>query len=381
MADEDQGSKSEAPSQRKIDQAREHGDVAKSHDVSTWASLAAVVGVVASLGGPYARELAGRLRPFIERPDAYQLQNGGATQLMHEAMSDAAPIVLTVMLSAAAAGVAGNMLQTGFLFVPDKLMPDFSRLSPAKGLERLFGLDGMINFAKSAFKFALVCVVAWMSLHPHMAEFQELQLVDPMSMLPIAAAMLRALFFSVLVMLGVGALLDWFLQRQRFMDRMKMSKQELKDEHRQSEGDPHIKARLRQMRNERSRRRMMQNVAKASVVVMNPTHYAVALRYEPGETAAPQCVAKGLDSLALRIREEAESHNVPIVENPPLARALYASVEIDETIPRQHYEAVAKVIGFVMQAKKRRQTRRPTPGSPQGRAAAGAPRKASAGAR
>jgi len=110
---------------------------------------------------------------------------------------------------------------------------------------------------------------------------------------------------------------------------------------------------------ERAKRRMMQNVPKATVVVMNPTHYAVALRYEAGETAAPECVAKGLDSLALKIREVAESHNIPVVENPPLARALYASVEIDETIPREHYEAVAKVIGFIMQAKKRRQTRAP----------------------
>jgi flagellar biosynthetic protein FlhB len=173
--------------------------------------------------------------------------------------------------------------------------------------------------------------------------------------------MLRTLFYSILAMLGVGAVLDFFLQRQRFLDRMRMSKQDLKDENRQSEGDPHVKARLRQLRMERARRRMMANVAKASVVVMNPTHYAVALRYEAGETAAPECVAKGLDSLALKIREVAESHNIPVVENPPLARALYASVEIDETIPREHYEAVAKVIGFIMQAKKRRQARPPVP--------------------
>jgi flagellar biosynthesis protein FlhB len=144
-------------------------------------------------------------------------------------------------------------------------------------------------------------------------------------------------------------------QRYRFMERMKMTKEEQKEDFRQSEGDPHIKARLRQLRVERSRRRMMQNVPKATVVVMNPTHFAVALRYQSGETAAPLCLAKGIDSLALKIREVAEANNVPIVEDAPLARALYATVEIDQTIPREHYEAVAKVIGFVMrQAKKRR---------------------------
>jgi len=358
MADEDAASKSEAPSPRKIEEARKHGDVAKSPDVPMWASLLAVTGVIAGMGGQMSRELAARLTPFIDHPEAFDLENGGAVKLMREAVQAAAPIILTVMGVAAVAGVAGNVLQTGFLLAPSKLAPDFSRLSPMKGLQRLFGLDGFIAFIKAFLKFSLVSVVAWMSLRPHLAEFQELTDLDPMSMLGVAAVMLRALFYSVLALLGIGALLDWFLQRQRFMDRMKMSKQEMKEEHRNSEGDPHIKARLRQIRMERSRRRMMQNVAKASVVVMNPTHYAVALRYEAGETAAPECVAKGLDSLALKIREVAESHNVPIVENPPLARALYATVEIDEAIPREHYEAVAKVIGFVMKAKQRRQTPR-----------------------
>ena len=165
-------------------------------------------------------------------------------------------------------------------------------------------------------------------------------------------------FFAVLALLGLGAGLDWFWQRQRFLARMRMSKEDQKEEYRQTEGDPHVRAKLKQMRMERSKRRMMQNVSKATVVVMNPTHYAVALRYESGETSAPLCVAKGLDLVALRIREVAEAANVPVVEDPPLARALYATVEIDETIPREHYEAVAKVIGFVMQTAKRRRAPR-----------------------
>jgi len=358
MAEQDGSDKSEAPSAKKLEEARRHGDVAKSPDVATWASLAAVVAVIATMGGTMARDMALKLRPFIEHPDAFDISGGGGASIMHQAVMAAAPVLITVMASAALAGAAGNVLQIGFLLAPSKLAPDFSRLSPAKGLERMFGVDGFIAFAKSALKFGLVGLVSWLALKPHVAEFQNLDNVDPLTMLSIASVILRAMFYNVLALLGVGALLDFFLQKQRFNDRMRMTKQEAKDENRNSEGDPHIKARLRQLRSDRARRRMMQNVAKASVVVMNPTHYAVALRYEPGETAAPECVAKGLDSLALKIREVAESHNVPIIENPPLARALYASVEIDEAIPREHYEAVAKVIGFIMKAKKRRETPR-----------------------
>ena len=169
--------------------------------------------------------------------------------------------------------------------------------------------------------------------------------------------MLRSLFFGVLAFLALVAGFDWFWQRYRFMQRMKMTKEELKEDFKATEGDPRIKARIRQLRQERARRRMMQQVPKATVVVMNPTHYAVALRYEAGETAAPVCVAKGLDSLALRIREVAEANRVPVIEDAPLARALYATVEIDDVIPRQHYDAVARIIGFVMQTAKTRRSR------------------------
>ncbi len=360
MADET-GDKTEAPSQRKIDEARRHGDVAKSPEVGQWASMAAVTTVIICMGGSMARDLAAKLLPFIDHPDAFDMDGGNLALLMRQAFLAAAPIIIIVMSAAAAAGVAGNLLQTGFLLSVDKLMPDASRLSPMKGLERLFGIDGLIGFAKSVVKIVLVVAVAWISLKPHLTEFENLTGAEPVVLLDVALAMVRALFMGVLILFGAGAILDWFIQRMRFMSRMRMSKQDMKEEHRQNEGDPHIKARLRQMRMERARRRMMQNVAKASVVVMNPTHYAVALRYEPGETAAPQCVAKGLDSLALKIREVAESNGVPVVENPPLARALYASVDLDESIPREHYEAVAKVIGFVMQSKRRRAGRKPGP--------------------
>jgi flagellar biosynthesis protein FlhB len=351
----DGATKSEEASPRKLEEARKKGDVAKSHDLPSWMSLCAAAAVLSIVGGRMAADMANQLQPFIAHPDAFNLEGGAAGEVMRRAAYSAVPLMASVMGAAALAGVAGNVVQHGFLFTTERLMPDPSRLSPAEGFKRLFGVDGLVNFVKSLLKIFLVGFVAYLTLKPHIHDFQLMSTIDLAGLLPLSVDMLRGLFFSVLALLGVGAGADWLWQRYRFMERMKMTKEEQKEDFRQSEGDPHIKARLRQLRIERSRRRMMQNVPKATVVVMNPTHFAVALRYQSGETAAPLCLAKGIDSLALKIREVAEANNVPIVEDAPLARALYATVEIDQTIPREHYEAVAKVIGFVMrQAKKRR---------------------------
>ncbi len=355
MADEsDSSTKTEEASPRKLEEARKQGNVAKSSDVPAFATLAAAAGFLAIAGGWMSRNLAAQLLPFVAHPDSFDLSGDGGVIVMRRALLALAPIVIGVMSAAALAGVAGNLIQTGFMFVPSKLMPDASKLSPAEGFKRLFGLDGMIHFLKSALKIGLVAAVAWLVMRPHLGDFQLLVGMDPNALLPLAIEMLKALFWGVLALLGAGALADWFWQRQRFMQRMRMTKEEMKDDFKQSEGDPHIRARLRQMRYERAKKRMMQNVPKATVVVMNPTHYAIALRYEAGDTPAPLCVAKGIDDVAFRIREVAEANNIPIIEDAPLARALYATVEIDEVIPREHYEAVAKVIGFVMQQAKRR---------------------------
>ncbi len=201
-------------------------------------------------------------------------------------------------------------------------------------------------------------MIAWQATKAHAPEMVSLVRKAPLEMLVFGRELIISLFVAVLAFLGVGALVDWLWQRFRFTQRMRMSREELKEEYKQTEGDPHVKARLKQIRMERSRRRMMQAVPKATVVITNPTHFAVALRYVPGETPAPICVAKGVDATALKIREIAGEHDVPIVENPPLARALFATVDVDETIPQEHYMAVAQVVGFVMGQK---QARRPQP--------------------
>ena len=203
-------------------------------------------------------------------------------------------------------------------------------------------------------KIGVMGTIAWMVLRPRAGDWRELSALDPSAILPVAAQSLTALAFASITALGAGAMLDWLWQRHRFMQRMKMSREELKEDFKQSEGDPHIKAKVRQLRMERSKRRMMQAVPTATVVVMNPTHFAVALQVRAGRDPAPVCVAKGVDSLALKIREVAEAAKVPVIEDAPLARALFATVEVDRAIPQQHYQAVAKIIGFVLGAARPR---------------------------
>jgi flagellar biosynthetic protein FlhB len=355
MAEEtDSGSKTEDASPRKLEEARRRGEVPKSHDVVSFAALAAASGVLLMAGGGLAHGMADRLRPFISRPDDFDLTNGGAVVVLQQALLAAAPAMVAVLGAVMLAGIGANLIQHGFILTAAPLALNPDRLSPLQGFKRLFGIDGFSQFLKSALKIVVVGAIAWFIIAPHAREFELLPALAPMALLPMAAQMMRALLFGVLAFLAVVAGFDWFWQRYRFMQRMRMTKEELKEDFKQAEGDPRIKARIRQLRNDRARRRMMQQVPKATVVVMNPTHYAVALRYVAGETPAPICVAKGLDLVALRIREVAEAHRVPVIEDPPLARGLYATVEMDEAIPRQHYDAVAKIIGFIMQTARAR---------------------------
>ena len=253
-----------------------------------------------------------------------------------------------------AAGVFGNLIQHGVLFTPKKLVPDFAKLNPLEGFKRLFGIDSLIAAGKSTTKLAAMAAVVFMVLKPRMDSLQGLSWLDPAAILPFALSILKALMIAGVAVFGVCAGVDVIIQRVRFMQKMRMSREDIKHEAKDSEGDPQIKARLKQQRAARAKKRMIQNVPKATMVIMNPTHFAVALRYVQGETAAPICVAKGVDQVALRIRAVAEEHRIAVVEDAPLARALYAVVEVDETIPREHYQAVAKIVGFLMGKAKRR---------------------------
>ncbi|MBW8813181.1 MAG: flagellar biosynthesis protein FlhB [Caulobacterales bacterium] len=350
----DRESRTEEATPQRLQRARDEGDVVKTMDLGSFATLAASTGVVLGVGGWMARNLVSQLTPFFARPDSINLQGGGGVAVFRYALMAAAPAVLVVLLTTGLSGAAASVLQTGLRLTPGKLKPDFSKLSLQKGLERLFGPDGVVMFLKSLVKVFITGAIAWSTLKPFVPQMLMLSELDPIAMLPFCLDVLKRLVFAVAALTLSIAAVDWLWQRQRFMARMRMSHQEIKEDFKNTDGDPHVKARQKQIRNERARRRMMQAVPQATVVVMNPTHYAVALKYDSMETPAPLCVAKGMDSLALKIRAVAEEAGVPVVEDAPLARALYASVEIDEMIPAAHYEAVAKVIGFILGAARRR---------------------------
>jgi len=353
MADDsDPESKTEEPSAKKLSDARAKGDVVKSADIPQLASLTGALSVILLAGGWLTRDLMSALYPFIAHAGTIEISSGGAVLLMKQAVLAALPPLLLVMIATATLGVIANVSQTGFMLTPDKLKPDFSKLNVLKGLSRIFGMDGLVQFAKSVVKIGVTGLIAWMVLKPNVGEVRNLVGMDVALMIPEAVKLSKKMLIMVVIFLVATAAFDYFWQRIRFMKRMRMTLQEVKEEYKQSDGDPHIKGKRRQIQMQRSRQRMMQAVPKATVVVMNPTHYAVALRYEPGETPAPMCVAKGVDDLALKIRAVAEEHGVTVLEDPPLARALYASVEIDQEIPIEHFEAVAKVISFVMNGKK-----------------------------
>ncbi|MFC7379138.1 flagellar biosynthesis protein FlhB [Brevundimonas sp. GCM10030266] len=353
----DPESKTEEATPRKLADARLKGDIAKSMDVGSAASLLGAAAVLLGAGGYFATSMAEQFLPFIASPHAMLggLDAGAGVEIGMQALWAVTPFLGAVMLATIIGGVGGNLAQSGILFTAEKLKPQWSRINPLEGFKRIFGPDGLFQFGKTFLKLIVVGFICWMVLKPHMRQFENMAAMPPAAILPLARDMAIALMVAALIFLSFTAGADYIWQKFRFAKRMRMSKEELKEDYKQSEGDPHVKAKLKQIRMQRSRQRMMANVPKATVIVTNPTHYSVALRYEPDQgDAAPVCVAKGVDALALRIREVAREHKVPIVENVPLARALYAAVDIDETIPREHFEAAAKLIGFVMGQRKKR---------------------------
>jgi flagellar biosynthetic protein FlhB len=299
-----------------------------------------------------AREFAADFTIFLENPAQLSLDAGGVSALLRKCVYGLFAIIGPAAGLMLVAALAGHLLQHRPFISTEKIKPKLSKLSPAAGFKRLFGLDGMVNLIKGVAKIGLVGTAAFLAVWPERSRLASALDMNPAGIASLALALIGKVLIASLIVVAVIAALDYFYQRQRFMARHRMTRQELKDEVKQSEGDPQIKARIRQIRLERSRKRMIAAVPEASVVIMNPTHYAVALKYESGKMAAPVCVAKGMDHLALTIRKVAEEHGVPVVENPPLARALYAAVDLDEPIPPEHYRAVAQIIGYVMRVAK-----------------------------
>jgi flagellar biosynthetic protein FlhB len=359
VAEQDDDDKTEEPTARKLEQAREKGEIIYSPEVSSALSLVAATAIVAFMSGPIASETARGFIGFLAMPDQFSTEPGSLLAIAGSVGLKLLAIFGLTALALAGAGIASRYVQDQPTFTAKRLEPKLEKLNPVEGFKRVFGKAAAASFIKSLAKLVLVGAVLVWVLWPHDAALENMSLLDPRALLPYVQDRVVALLMALASAAAVLAAVDYVFTRQSYMKRMRMSRRELKEEMRQSDGDPLVKAKLRQIRMERSRRRMLANVPNASVVITNPTHYAVALRYEQGETPAPICLAMGVDAVAQRIREAAEAHDIPIVEDPPLARALFATAEIDQPIPREHYEAVAKVIGFVMRlARRKRRPRR-----------------------
>jgi flagellar biosynthetic protein FlhB len=360
VAGEADGSeRTEAATPRRLERAREAGQIALSREVAPFVGLTVAMLVLATGAPAAARALAVHLSHLLAAAAEFD-PDSGIGGLVQAAAGDIAwavgPLLGVVLL----AGVAASALQTGLMLHLGALQPDLSRINPLAGVRRLFGMDTALEAARSLLKVAAAGALAWTVARPSAA---ELTAALSWSAASLADRLARDLVRLMAAMLAVQAVItagDIVVVRFRHAQRMRMSREDVREEAKESDGNPQVKSRLRQLRQQRARRRMLAAVPKATVVITNPTHYAVALAYDRATNPAPRVVAKGVDAIAARIRAVAEEHRVPVIANPPLARALHA-VELDATIPAEHYKAVAEIIAYVWRLGRRAGRERAAP--------------------
>jgi flagellar biosynthetic protein FlhB len=352
MAEEnDQSEHTEDPTPKRLEEAIKRGDVVKSAELNTWFTIAGGALMLMVFAAPMAAKLQATLRGILAHSGQLPADGNSIAALAKQlGLSVLATLGIPFLLLTLAA-LAGTAIQHRIVFSFDPMMPEWSRISPAAGLRRLFSKQALANFGKGLAKLVIFGAVITSLLWPQRQRLANLIGADPAMILPFTRTLSLQMIGTVVAILAVVAAADYLFQYRQWYQRQKMSVRDLKEEFRQSEGDPAIKGKIRQMRQARARRRMMAAVPKASLVITNPTHFAVALRYERGMNA-PICVAKGVDLIARKIREIAEANNIPVVENPPLARALHGTVELDQEIPQEHYRAVAEIIGYLMRLRR-----------------------------
>jgi flagellar biosynthesis protein FlhB len=348
--------KSEEPTEKKLQDARDKGDVVYSAEVGSAFSLLAVTLIAAFMVAPMASDLgdmAARLLANASRP----MDGGALRELFISITLHVAATIGVACLLLMIAGIVSRYVQDKAVLTSERLKPQLSKLNPIEGFGRVFGMEAVAQFLKSFFKFIIVGAVVVVLLWPHDAELENLASLDVAALGPLLLEKSMVLLIACVVAVTCVAAADYLYTRFQHRKRHRMSQYDIKQEFKQTEGSPEVRAKLRQIRHERAARRMMSQVPQSTLVITNPTHYAVALRYDKEDAPVPKCLAKGVDAVAMKIREIAEEHNIPIIEDPPLARALYASAELDEVIPRAHFESVAKIIGYVMRLAERRRAR------------------------
>jgi flagellar biosynthetic protein FlhB len=345
--------KTEPATPRRREEARKKGQVAKSVEVSTaLIVLAAFLGL--NLLGPYlTSQLKDTVHYFLANMAAWQGDAAGFKALFLVALVRLALIVGPIMLMFLLVGSLSQIVQVGFMTSGEGLKPNLARINPLEGFKRIFSKRAIVELFKSILKVGLIGYLVYTQVRGNLEWLPQLGLLPLSQSARLMADSIYRVGIRVGLVLMVIAAFDYWFQRREFEDSIKMSKEEIKEEFRQLEGDPLIRSRIRQRQRQIASQRMMQAIPTADVIVTNPTHYAIAIRYSPEDMAAPQVVAKGRGIIAQKIKEEGQKHRITTVEDPELARALYATTEVGQEIPAELYPAVAEVLAFVYRLKRR----------------------------
>ncbi len=355
MAEEqDDSQRTEDPSQKRLDDARQKGQIASSREVSNLLLIGSLTFVLATALPGAMNDLGLALGHYLRHAADPALDATALGGSLRRGLAATGRALALPLLATLAAALAAPALQGALVWTTATLMPKIERISPFAGAKRLFSLKSLVEFAKGVAKIGVITAVGIAVVWPDRQRLMAAGQLEAGPALTVLWEMAVRISAAITACLVLVAGLDYAYQRLAFMKQMRMSKRDLQDEHKQSDGDPVVKQRLRSLRMAKARQRMMAEVPNSTVVITNPTHFAVALRYEPGETPAPRLVAKGVDAMAQRIREVALEHEVPIIESPPLARALHRSVELGALIPQQHYQAVAEIISHVLRLRQAR---------------------------
>ncbi|KAA0699498.1 flagellar biosynthesis protein FlhB [Neorhizobium sp. P12A] len=357
MADEDKDSKTEDPTGKKMQDAVLKGNIPVSREITLFASmLATFVYLIFFLPDRVGR-MGEILRDLFEKSDQWNIETGPDVMSLFARIGwEVAYLMLPAIALFFVFGIGSSFAQNMPSFVWDRLMPDFSRVSPTKGWQRIASVPGLIEFGKALTKVLIVGVIMFFVLRSDFLHAIDALYSDPQTLFVRLFDVTRKILLVVLLASAVIGAIDLFWTRHHWYEQLKMTKQEVKDEFKQSQGDPAVKGRQRALMRARARQRMMNNVPRATLVIANPTHFAVALRYVREENDAPVVVAKGQDLIALRIREIAEEAGIPVFEDPPLARSMFAQVSVDSVIPSVFYKAVAELIHriYAAQSNKKR---------------------------
>jgi flagellar biosynthetic protein FlhB len=347
----DKGSKTEKPTPRKLRKAREKGQIARSREIPLVATLLGMLLILYYFGSTVVQTLEREIYTQLRLSFPPEFTISVMTTMARDIVFRMGALMLPILLAIAVISIASNVAQGGLAVSSNSLKPKFNKLNPTQGIKKIFSKNGLVNLAKSLVLITAIGIISWQVIRDNLTLYPRLVLMDVRQIFHWATTISFTILMRVAIFMIVISLADYLFQKYQFKKQLKMSKQEVKDEYKEMEGDPTTKRRIRRVQLEMARKRMMNDVPTADVVITNPTHYAAALSYKMDSMAAPKVIAKGSNLVAQKIKELAAEHNIPIVENKPLAQTLYKTVKVGDYIPMDLYKAVAEILAYVFQAR------------------------------